>query len=296
MGWLQRTEGSGFGAAFARFVPDLNGSLIAGLTLISASEFQKDGWTGAPWRHRCIQRDAFAHQCGRYFVRRFLGRAGLEARRASDQTGQSNSCSSNRSPAFSASPRCRCAGPDRWRDAAASAPSAGASVRIDVGLRIAEAAKQAVDTARHSRRHEGARAEQVVFAPSRHHVAEVDQPGQPPVVALAGSSENSPECIRRSGSPAVASSGISAAASPMNIVEPVEIFLRAARDARAGRGIARSAGEMNSAQRGSMADRFANRHPLHFRDGLADLAEHALLLVLRQGSATPASPTMPAAA
>ena len=118
------------------------------------------------------------------------------------ETGQSNSASSNRSPAFSCQPsmqicrtgslaRCsrssairRCFSADRCRRSNTRTPRTGS------------------DPARPSRRHEGARAKQVVFAPSRQHVAEIDQPGQAPVTALPRSAENSPECIRRSGSPA----------------------------------------------------------------------------------------------
>src|SRR3954453_7410755 len=48
---------------------------------------------------------------------------------------------------------------------------------IHVSSRVSKSAKQTFNAARHSGSHESARAKQVVLAPSRHHVAEVDKPG-----------------------------------------------------------------------------------------------------------------------
>src|ERR1700716_3966365 len=46
--------------------------------------------------------------------------------------------------------------------------------RIDIRPRISESPEQASNAARHSSGHEGARAKQVVFTPSREHIAEID--------------------------------------------------------------------------------------------------------------------------
>src|SRR4029078_12454787 len=56
---------------------------------------------------------------------------------------------------------------------------------IHVSSRISESAKQSFNAPRHSCRHESARAKQVVLAPSGHHVAEIDKPGQPPIIVFA---------------------------------------------------------------------------------------------------------------
>jgi hypothetical protein len=48
--------------------------------------------------------------------------------------------------------------------------------RIDIRIRISKPLEQTSDPARQSCRHERARAEQVVLAPSRHHVAEIKKP------------------------------------------------------------------------------------------------------------------------
>src|ERR1700724_2944348 len=47
--------------------------------------------------------------------------------------------------------------------------------RINVCVRISESLEEASNATRHSCGHEGARTKQVVFAPSGHHVAEVDK-------------------------------------------------------------------------------------------------------------------------
>jgi len=66
-----------------------------------------------------------------------------------------------------------------------------------------------------------------------------------------------------------------------NVVEPVEIFLRQPEARMPGAAsLDLLTHELVPAR--FDAGQFSNRHTLHFRDGRADLSEHALLLILGQ--------------
>ena len=62
--------------------------------------------------------------------------------------------------------------------------------KLDIGGRNSKTLHPASKQARPARRHEGARTKQIVFAPPRHHVAEIEQPRQTPAVVITKEAPN----------------------------------------------------------------------------------------------------------
>ena len=162
-----------------------------------------------------------------------------------------------------------------------SAISRRFSVKSHVCARIAESPRTGCERGAASPGHEDARAEQVVFAPSRDHVAEVDQSRKPPVsVGFAAqqkilrdvfSGQDHRRRLQRNQRLGVAN----------RFIQPVEKFWRQSEALMPGAAARDLPGHELSASRLD-AGEIADRDALHLRDGLADLRQHALLLVLRQ--------------
>ena len=97
------------------------------------------------------------------------------------QIGHSKSCNSSRSAALCCQPSIADLS-GRVAEAVQQHQRHQPSLQIgrDIGRGISVTRKQALHPARHAAGHEHARTEQVIFAPPRHHVAEIDQPRQTP--------------------------------------------------------------------------------------------------------------------
>src|ERR1700687_5807756 len=133
------------------------------------------------WRSaRCIQRGFFAHRRCKYFWRLFLVRRWLPTCEnpapcpspRPEQLLQFEQVTALLLPALDANV------PDRIAEAMKQKQrhQPPLQCRINIRLRISEPLEQASDAARQPCGHERAWTKQVVFAPSRHHVAEVDKP------------------------------------------------------------------------------------------------------------------------
>ena len=169
---------------------------------------------------------------------------------------------------------------DRWRDAAEAAPSAAASGEIDIRFRISEALEKALNPPRHSGRHEGARAEQVVFAPSGHarrrnrsapKAASRRFPTQQEILRNVFAGQDHRRRVHRNERRRVGK----------QIVQPVEKFLRQS-ETLVPRPASLDLPAHELPPSAARCGQVAGRNALHLRNGRADMAEDALFLVFRQ--------------
>ena len=198
------------------------------------------------------------------------------------QIGQSKSCNSKRSAAFSCQPSIQmCLTGSLTRCSSISAISRrfrSANDPMRPNIRSPRTGFAPVAACPAVMKALGPK--QVVLAPPRHHVAEIEQPREMPP-RHRGSTGNSPGCIRRSGSPAACPAQSASAASRSRSSSPSRNFCgNPRRSCRARHPSICPAHEAVPARLD--AGERADGRALHFRNGLADFSEHALLVLFRQ--------------